>query len=468
MSAFSTSTGSNAHINLTADDSRTEEFDPNQQKMSDKAADQKKLIEGTADTCFSPSILKSVKQAASSTCYDFDKDIKIGLGSVDGEACLVSYARGQMTSAIGKVDQVINMIGAMLCQAKKANSATSLPAIGATLDLKTTMGEAIAANKNVATAPTITTAGITRLADSGTHAVYRTDLTYTNGTNVREVHLVNSPGDTSDEFTGTLWISDTGGSQGAPGGGAQGNHVRSASSTKTHFLSVTYSKSGTTTATQKLVYEVREAQINPDLGDPFTEAGQLDYNVGALFTGTAGSDAYGTYSGYAQANQAIDGIHYLSFEVNPNTNEGNFAFWVNPGGDYYENARGMIFNISAKADGTLSGCGASGSAGTMGNRVSIRRSIKEPTGTNTSLTPRGYYHPTASVPDWIPSEVSSTQNASKIYQQCFTQNATTGLYAIDTTKTTDTTNNFDIIATAALTMAPPNTGAAKPIEGFKK
>ncbi len=471
LSAFSTTTGTSSVLKTNStnalDQEREETFDPSKQKMGDKAADQKKLIEGTADTCFNPSILRSIKPMTTSTCYQFDKDIKLGYGSVGGEACLVSYARDEMSTAIGKVDQIINMIGAMFCQAKKSGTDVTLPAIGGTpLDLKTTMNAAVTANKDISTAPTITKALVTRLADDTTtgHAVYKTDLTYTAGANTREIHLVNSPGDTADEFGGTIWMSDSGGvgggAAGAPNGGA---HART---TQAHYLSVTYAKSGTTAATQKLVYEVREAKIDTALGDPFTEAGQLNYNIGADFTVTKGPNTgYGNYTGYAEANLAVDGIHYLSFEVNPNTSEGNFAYWVNPGGNYYENARGMIFEITAQADGTLSGCGASGSAGTMnGNPLSIRRSINEAAEADTSLTPRGYYHPTMAVADWIPTELSSSQNGSKIYKQCFTQNATTGLYAIDTTKTADTTNNFDIIATAALTMAPPNVGAAKPFD----
>jgi hypothetical protein len=198
----------------------------------------------------------------------------------------------------------------------------------------------------------------------------------------REVNLVHSPKSASDntEFQGTLWTKIT-----------MANPKNPMDSGKQRVLSIVYKKSVENNE-PRVKYELRTAGIATTLA-PFDDYGVVNFNTGADFSGTPGSNGYGNYTGFQQTNDAVGSITYVAFDVNPETNEGTLAYWQNPGGDYYENARGMVFSLEKDTDGLLKGCASSGSAGVSSTRNSVRRVLKEGESDTVSLKPRGYWHP---------------------------------------------------------------------------
>ena len=83
---------------------------------------------------------------------------------------------------------------------------------------------------------------------------------------------------------------------------------------------------------------------------------------------------------------------FVGFDLNADNDTGTFEYWQNPGGNYNEAARGMVFKLEQNATtGRLEGCGMSGAAmgATMDQSLSIRKSIKA----GSSLGVTGSYHP---------------------------------------------------------------------------
>jgi hypothetical protein len=170
---------------------------------------------------------------------------------------------------------------------------------------------------------------------------------------------------------------------------------------------------------------------------------------------------------------------FIGVNVDPETGAGAVSYWQNPGSNFTESARGMVFNLTASAaNDSLSGCGLTGARiganNDPGNGVSIRRAIKEDK--LGSLVPNGFYHPffnTDSTPpgnevdscspvsgqaydyhctkstvpvyvwsrpqmgtnsyvaDWVTKQIGAS-----VSRQCVTQNVATGLYEIDAAKIT--------------------------------
>ena len=90
----------------------------------------------------------------------------------------------------------------MICQVKKAGGDTTLPAVGEekdyTADLESAAGEKTP----------ISNATMTRMDDEDGRAVYRTDISFRNPKGIHtELSLIHSPGATSDEDEGSLFIS---------------------------------------------------------------------------------------------------------------------------------------------------------------------------------------------------------------------------------------------------------------------
>ena len=206
----------------------------------------------------------------------------------------------------------------------------------------------------------------------------------------------------------------------------------------------------------------------------------------------------------SEPNGAVDGATFIQFDINPTDNSGSFTYWRNPGGNYSEPARGMIFNITKNAtSGVLEGCAATGAAvvnvdSDARDPVSIRKAIKEGK-TYEWLTPSSFYHsllgkdlgtaqepatvtgPLTDVKGTYYEKTDARQGVRKWYlpvvatgdyasfgfdklgpiitKQCFVQNSA-GTYDIDTTKTTSA-SGYDLIKTADTSKIPsaPNTKA---------
>jgi hypothetical protein len=329
---------------------------------------------------------------------------------------------------------------------------------------------------------TVTSATLERLEDVGENPLYRIIIKASLDKEgiTRTIGVIHSPSNADNsEYSGTIYTvmegvpTFMGGGQAPPSGGTQ--------QVKYQLMSVTYQRTvaaGKTTLTA----ELRSAQIAKSLvSGAITSSGVLDLNVGTnIATKAVGAAGYGDYTSFTQANDAVDGITFVSFSLDPDTNEGTLAYWKNPGGNYYENARG--FNISIGKNTTtalLDGCATSGSASinfTQG--VSIRRYLNPAeAASKLTLAPQGFWHPffnsangsgTDSTGDfktktqqsgqatkWYLPVVGDTTLAGKfvsqsdgslISRQCFAFNDTTKLYEIDATKTS-TTAGFELVDT---------------------
>lgn len=362
-------------------------------KVKNEQAD--KRLRGKADDCVPEGLKKDVRQEGSETCYDFDHDM-IGVRFDDGsgkafgtangkskdgkEACLVSFARSKIDQVVDVVDRATGMVQAMLCQAKKADSNVDLPAtVGGVLDLKAATDQAFAGAKREGKGFTISTAKIERLADDASgNAVYKSTIVSSDPFGEREVYLVHAAA-ADGLYYGTLWTK-------------QKLNAGQLDTGKVQGVSISYSKA-TVDSEQRLKYEMRSGRFHTSL-NPFGNDGIVDFNVGATFTGDASGQDFGKYTDFQQANEAVNSMRFVTFDINPTTNAGTMSYWENPGGNYSEQARGMVFDIK-NSDGKLSGCASSGATGKQGSYgLSIRRYLRErATATDLTMAPRGYFHP---------------------------------------------------------------------------
>ena len=419
--------------------------DLDKKPLKQKVDDSNKRLVGEGD-CFSKELVDDRPGFDTPTCYEFDSGMmpfkKDGVspeyGTLDGtdgagEACLVAFARSQMTSVVARLEKAMFMVEAMMCQAKKAaeanGSTLELPSdVGSTLDLTDTLKEATSGVTGI----NVNSAKITRKPDASSRAVYHNQVSFSDpGGRTIEINLVHSPDATgsNDNYNGTLWTISEGGKAPGPGPGSQ-------STNKKRYLHINYSKT-TSGSTVNMQAEMRRANILNTL-DPITSKGELDLNVGATFTGSPTDPNYGNYS-TPNANDTIEAMKYISFNMNPDTNEGSMSYWVNPGGNYFENARGFVFNVTKNTTtNTLEGCAVTGATQTTGapNGISIRRALRE--GGAVTLEPRGYYHPFAD--NNLTTKTKDTrqpgQSGASVSKQCFSQNATSFKYEIDSSKTT--------------------------------
>ncbi len=439
--------------------------------MAAKTKEAEAILKG--DRACAGSIFQRQVKAANETCYEFDQEMIYGKRGANGlfqgtqngkngagEACVVAFSRSQVKEVEFVIDRALGVVQAMLCQAKKAGKASSLPAVGETVDLASVLKEALGDK-----AARISKASITRIADKDGRPVYRSDVTMEgrNG-DIQETHLVHSPASTSDNVTydGVLWTKVSGldklgsaAGQQQPGGGP-----------KDPYMSVQYSKS-LVDGKPRLKAQLLRARVVDALSANVFKNGVLDLNVANNANNEYQNPAGGTYS----ANQALNSMTFIGVNVDPETGAGAVSYWQNPGSFYTESARGMVFNLSAaEANSSLSGCGLTGarkgeSSSNPGDGLSIRKAIKE--GKLASLVPNGFYHPffnteasgtnatscsavsgqvyNYSCTDgsvWHSPKLSSSLKADwvtkqmgpAVSRQCVKQNVTTGLYEIDNTK----------------------------------
>jgi hypothetical protein len=472
--------------------------DPENMSPDAKKSEQEKLLKGEGSSCVPKIMDQSDKDATTETCYEFDQDMIYGtnqsgktFGTRDGknssgEACLVAFARAQVKRIVGQVDRSLGMAQMALCQRKK-DGETALPAVDQEIDLAPFL-------KKVMPKGTVTAAKLKRLSDASDGAkVFKMSFDVSRPDGIPMViSIVHSPkSDDNTSYTGYMATQVV-----------ESDATKKLAETgKTRVISVLYDRSS-----DKMKYTLRSANVATALvAKAFGTDGQVDYNLGdtTTFTGTAASSnmSYGAYTGYAQANDAISAMTTVSFEGNPTTNEGTFGYWQNPGGNYYERARGMLASMTYDATAkTLSGCAVSGAAGTSTDGISIRRSVKE----TKTMEPAGAYHPffntqqsggTCGTPSttassdttgsyyfcpsqtttkwYVPKDLSTNgttfvteQQPALFTRQCFKQN-TSGVYEIDATKTTPSAG-FELIATTdtAKKISPP--AAPEPGKGVKK
>lgn len=470
--------------------------DSEPKSLKKKHAEAKKVLNGEGNSCLAPAANR-FKEEGIETCYQFDQEMIYGKKgdrlvhgtkngkNGSGEACLVAFARGKVREVESIIERRLGMMQSMLCQAKKDNSGVSLPAVGDTLDLTDALTNSMAgmpADKK----PTVTSATVKRLEDDDGRPSYRYEIKYKKGEKSREFYVVHSPKSETDnnEYRGIMWSKSAVNQSG-----------------KEPHLSIRYALTGTGTE-QKLVGELVRARINPDISANAFDKGLLDLNVNADFTVDASNNNYGRYKDendayYNNANEAVEGIMYISFELNLADNSGTTSYWQNPGGNYHENARGMVFKLTN--DSEMKGCGTSGAAGTNGSEMSIRKKMKQ--GADTSLKAAGFYHPfftnltsngpnstctfensdnadytykkTCTNSDTNQSEVSywhkpdtttahvdtwvTAQTGTIFTKQCVTLN--NGMYKIDTTATTSNAG-FDLTNTASDAIDSPDIESA--------
>jgi hypothetical protein len=446
-----------------------------------------KILKGEATSCV-PEALKEVKVPESKeTCYEFDQDMIYGSldggmtfkGTKDGkdssgEACLVSFARGKVKRVVGAVDRSLGMIQMMMCQAKKAGTATELAAAGDSVDL----AEALKAG-DAKMVPT--TAKVTRLDDvvdgANIYKNFKSEVVVTRRDGVTmEITLFHVAKDTSNkEFYGVLQLAE---SLSAKEGAAEGADSVTG---KKRMMTISYGRDEDDAATPSIAYELRNGIFDSGVAaSAFGTDKLLDFNAGASFTGSSSLPAYGSYAGFTQNNLAVFGITYIAFAGNPDTNVGTFSYWQNPGSNYTENARGMVAELKL-TDGLLNGCAYSGATGySPSTGFSIRQALKE----SKTLTPKGFYHPFfssstgngtdtvgtyytktqgPSTAKWYRPEATtnglkfvSDQMANLITKQCYKQDATTKAYLIDTSIITSA-KGYDFVETEASKSAiePP-------------
>jgi hypothetical protein len=366
----------------------------------------------------------------------------------------------------------------MMCQAKKSDPNVQPPGVGETLDLKTAMSGGLG-NK----AKNISSAKIVRLENIDTREVYETEviLAEPQGSRTIRTRISKEPEDgqaTVTDYDGVMWT------------------IWSRENDPQKFdqvLSIAFRRA-TTDGKSRTQAEVKFARVARELTpSAFSADGVLDFNVGA--------DSNGDYviagTKVTEANKAVASAMYLSFDQDAEKGDGSFTYFMNPGGNYKEAARGMTFISKQADDGSISGCGTTGAAvlnvATTPDPLSIRRAIKE--GLLASLIPGGFYHPfintlnqdstvtgpttetdgqvsyskTRTLPNmtdtrkWLVPADSGTvgtqfvtqQFGGIISKQCFKKAATASSYSIDTAQTSAKAGFELVLTTDTGKIIPP-------------
>ena len=428
-----------------------QETETKMKRIDDKIQDNRDKLNGSVSSCLSKDLFQKSKQDAKISCYQFDSDMnpmqapdgKI-FGTTDGtvsgsvrgdagtskEACMVAFAREQVQDAVDTVDKSLDLVSGLLCQSKKDGSDASLPEINATLDLTTTLAKAGDGFL------TINTATITRLEDVNSLPVYRTDITIVGPDGgAMEVHLVHSPGE-GDNGKGILFTKQSGGNVAKDPGG--GNN----SSNKNFVMSINYDRT-VEDGNNIMRFEVRRGAIVNTV-DPFTSSGLVNYDA----------------VGQSAQNSEIHAINYVAFDMNVDTGAGTLSYWMNPGGNYIESARGFVFKIDQDTGGILKGCGVSGAT----SNISVRKALAD----STDLKPTNYWHPFenshAQCDNRYPCVGNGlSQTGTSVTIQCFKQDSS-GVYLVVDSTTGTTTNGYAVVESNANPIAPPTKPKNK-IEG---
>lgn len=535
-----------------------EKFDPSRQNARSKSKDNQKILAGTADSCLPDALGKEFEQATEELCYEFDQDMLYGtndtgggmsrtLGTVDGkntagEACLVAFTRVQVTQVIALVDQTLGTGTAAMCQFRKdTEGAIELPAVGEAIDLTESLAGALGDNA------TVNSATIERLEDVDGNETFRFLAEMEFGSLTRTVGIVHTRADeNNEEYSGTLYtvmdgnpfggggpalaatatpvqpaVNPTpvagggtpvapagGGTPVAPAGGAQPAPGGASTTSKHQYMSISYQRTKVNADTEDEYFQMKaeliQARFDENIEGVITDEGKIDLNAGTnVATGTVDTEGYGDYTGYSQANDAVEGITFVSFDINPENGVGSLSYWKNPGGNYYEAARG--FNIKVEEDdaGIIRGCATSGAASIdFSYGTSIRRVRNEAEAANAlTLDPKGFWHPFMNTPDnkvpstdgtgdfytrsqpsgqttkWYVPRISVAKSAETfstkdrgniITRQCFVYDTASQMYLVDAEKITEAAG-YELLdttdaAVADKLIAPPPPPDVKPVE----
>jgi hypothetical protein len=392
------------------------------------------------------------------------------------EACLAAYSRSKIAEVSQIVDQAQALLEGMICAAYKENKNQKIPKPGETLDLAETLTDitgakkvdadadltsAVGAPPPVVGAPPkemfrIAKASLKRLENTTDRAQFLSHIIMeVNGT-VRHIRLMHMPSLMSgnNDYIGRLSIRTI---------KVQRDGI---ADNKEEYLDVNYmldldpddgKRPKTRYRLLRATFDHRNlVTLNKD---PFAGIGQLDLNVGARFDPlTAVDPKYGSFptdeiNGSVDFNRTISRVNRIDYAGNPITNEGLFGFWMNPGGNFNEAARGMIASRRRESPEStrLVGCAISGASlkPDISGNYSIRKAQKE----NILLKPTGYFHPSkGSTDDPSNGRVNPTcqagncQTAPYAYRQCYRQDDS-GLFLPDLSRINDQTAKFDVINT---------------------
>lgn len=428
-----------------------EEFDPFKKHPKERLDERTKRLAGDGD-CFSDDIVRALtyRDHSQEICYGFDYGIVSGntMGTADAgklnnaissaedqtlpsikealskitglqppahsESCMVATGRKVVAVAAAQVEGALAVVEGMLCQAKK-NGDVTLPDIGASIDLANVFSSYSKA--------TISKAEISRLNDHSGRKLFRTTIKMkVNGGPLENqtftMRLFHSPGsDNNSTYDGILLFE---------GDSNKGSEFADLSS-------ISYSKSGSDAADQRLKFEIRRATLNIDkISRPyFSKGGRFN------FGGAVNED--GSFETGDQ-NNYISNIDFFTFDINPSSYAGKIAFWKNPGGNFAEQARGFVYTTEQNTDGTLAGCAFAGAA-----TSSIRKAVRS----DQKLTPTGCYTPF--IANGVCGEPGNN-TGPQIFGQCFKQ-ASDGYYAVDESKTSGE-DGIDIFSSASEAEIP--------------
>ncbi len=477
--------GEEASASSSSSDS---EDDPAPESLKAKEEEAKPYLEGKAEHCLPPSLFRPAKKIEE-TCYEFDQDMihgtkdghengtDNGKSTISGvsEACLVSFSRAQVKAIEEIIDQGLGLQQAMICQAAKDGVDAAEAETESGVDLADNLKEA--GEKAVdPRAPVITVSEATMLKDED--GVYRVSIQVTITKDEKDTtqtyKLAHVPdADDNSVYHGVMSITRD--EPANPGNPVIGKR----------YISVSYTRALDSEGKARLKTELRAARMADSLGaTAFNDDGTLDFNSGAA--------ADGSYTGFTDPNKAISNQIFVAFDLDAEDNTGGFEYWQNPGSNYAEPARGMIFSLEQNADtGRLEGCGVSGAAlgspASMANAMSIRKAIK----TGTTMSPTGSYHPFFSLDDggsctgsdctkdvttphaftatWTLPDFSVSDNLTAaatwaknqvtpfVTRQCVAQDAD-GAYVIDTAEIADTVGYslFNPTNTTEFVIAAPD------------
>ncbi len=491
LAVFTDESGSS--LRLVQDEASVEASRP----TKERAAEEEKIASGKAESCFSPALSRQAPADSAENCYEFDQDMIYGgntaatlKGTKNGlnannEACLVAYAKNRATQINDMLDKAKGSISTMLCQAKKTDPTITLPAItGEQLDLKEILATAFANKGNA----TIETAMLERLEDDAdANPVFRSTVKMVFGDSTRTVILVHVPSFTDPAlYYGSMTTI-------ANRSGSPDNKIM--------VMTVVYSKTRQDDGSYRMNAELRRAGVASELVATIIGAdGQLDFNAHRDFSGSLTSPTYGrgkkADGTLYDINADMNGQTLITFQSNPETDEGSFSYWQNPGSNYGEAARGMVAKVEI-VDGVKKGCATSGAAldkSDTGKPYSIASSIKQAV----TLEPTGFYHPflevagctvtTGSDADgsfksctknntalkwYVPAiadadladEFVSDQRGGIVTRQCYKFDDASGVYVIDTAET-DEAAGYELFRNTdtAKFITPPNlANVIKPI-----
>jgi len=340
------------------------------QTLEQKRSDAKQILEGNVDDCFANMRKRfKIQKPTGEGCYHFDQDMIYGVkggGSPKGtksgkstkqgseEVCMVSYAREEMKKIEEIIDQQLDRAQAMACLAKK-NGRTLPAAAGEELDLTAVMQDK---RPNDANALSFSEVKLKRLADSEGKPVFETRVVSTRGAATEELTIVHRPNSISDNvsYNGVISIKRSG--ESTDGG-------------KNMLLSIEYARADEGGA-KKVRASVRRARFATSYTDVFDASGLVNF-------GTIPETLPGN------ANDHVDAINFVEFDVNQADGTGSLSFWQNPGGSITEDARGFVFKVEGDSNSLVKGCAITGAA----RDLSIRKAIKN----GTAIKPDGWYHP---------------------------------------------------------------------------